>query len=538
MASEFIIKNGYFSQGNSNITGSLNVTQGITGSALLITGSTTTDLVRITQTGTGAAFVVEDSTNPDATPFTIDGTGRVGIGLYTSSPYWSSASLQILTSGSAPGTATALRIRESASNSQFNLTAFSSSAAGKHLRISSDTTGRALAIFADSGNVGIGSTSPNATLDVSGSAIITGSLNVTQGITGSGLQITGSTTTDLVRITQTGTGNAFVVEDSTNPDSTPFVINASGSVGIGTTSPSASLTVVTNTSPSYPATSSTTQTGYYSRLRNIASNLVLDMGGNADFGNWLQSTNQTNLSLTFPLLLNPNGGNVGIGTTTPNARLDVSGSVIIIGSLTVSGSSTFTNIGPANFTGSLGVTGSTNLIGSLTISGSTTDKVELLLPLTSSQNISSSLDIIARTGSFDYIIDRGDAVIDGDLVVNGALTLAGGLQFGSSFASASLIANTDNLLIDNLASSILVRLTSAGNFQLTGIVVPDNTKTYFFNIFNVGISGNIIFKNDNAGSTAQNRFLLGGDITVQPGEGLSFIYDPADLRWRSPGKNI
>ena len=212
--------------------------------------------------------------------------------------------------------------------------------------------------------------------------------------------------------------------------------------------------------------------------------------------------------------------------------------VIITGSLTVSGSSTFTNIGPANFTGSLGVTGSTNLIGSLNISGSTTNKVELFLPLTSSQNISSSLDVITRTGSFDYIIDRGNAVINGNLVVNGALTLAGGLQFGPTFASASLIANTNNLLISNLANSILVRLLSTGNYSLTGITVPDNTKTYFFNIFNVGTTGNIIFKNDDAGSTAQNRFLLGGDITVQPGEGLTFIYDPVDLRWRSPGKNI
>ena len=32
MPNEFIIKNGFFSQGNSNITGSLNVTAGITGS--------------------------------------------------------------------------------------------------------------------------------------------------------------------------------------------------------------------------------------------------------------------------------------------------------------------------------------------------------------------------------------------------------------------------------------------------------------------------------------------------------------------------
>jgi len=57
------------------------------------------------------------------------------------------------------------------------------------------------------------------------------------GLTGS-LTVTGSTATDLVRITQTGTGNAFVVEDSTNPDNTPFVVDNAGNVAIGITSPS------------------------------------------------------------------------------------------------------------------------------------------------------------------------------------------------------------------------------------------------------------------------------------------------------------
>lgn len=236
------------------------------------------------------------------------------------------------------------------------------------------------------------------------------------------------------------------------------------------------------------------------------------------------------------------------GTTQITGSLDVTGSANIIGTLTLTGSlnssGSFSVTGTQTYTGSFAVSGSFDIIGpqtitgSLFITGSSTDRVELLVPVTSSQNISSSLDVIARTGSFDYILDRGDAVIDGDLVVNGALVLAGGLQFGPSFATANLIANTNNLAIANLATSILVRLTTAGNFQLTGIVVPDITKTFFFNAFNVGTSGNIIFKNNDAGSIAQNRFLVGGDINVQPGEGLSLIYDPVDLRWRSPGKNI
>lgn len=47
-----------------------------------------------------------------------------------------------------------------------------------------------------------------------------------------------------LRITQLGTGNALVVEDSTNPDSTPFIVDASGKVGIGTASPAYKLTSV------------------------------------------------------------------------------------------------------------------------------------------------------------------------------------------------------------------------------------------------------------------------------------------------------
>jgi hypothetical protein len=55
------------------------------------------------------------------------------------------------------------------------------------------------------GNVGVGITTPTARLNV-----------------------VDATTQDAVRITQTGTGNALVVEDATNPDSSPFVVNADG----------------------------------------------------------------------------------------------------------------------------------------------------------------------------------------------------------------------------------------------------------------------------------------------------------------------
>jgi hypothetical protein len=70
------------------------------------------------------------------------------------------------------------------------------------------------------------------------------SITVTGGTATLGaLTVSGSDSGDLVRITQTGTGNALVVEDSANPDSTPFVVDASGHVGIGTSSPSYNIDV-------------------------------------------------------------------------------------------------------------------------------------------------------------------------------------------------------------------------------------------------------------------------------------------------------
>ena len=65
-----------------------------------------------------------------------------------------------------------------------------------------------------------------------------GSANLTfDGTTLSGVSavFSGSSASELLRITQTGTGNALVVEDSANPDSTPFVVFSDGKVAIGST---------------------------------------------------------------------------------------------------------------------------------------------------------------------------------------------------------------------------------------------------------------------------------------------------------------
>jgi hypothetical protein len=62
------------------------------------------------------------------------------------------------------------------------------------------------------------------------------------------LDIQASTLAPAVRITNDGTNDSLLVEDTTSTDSTPFVIDRFGSVGIGLTTPAAKLDVVGNTS--------------------------------------------------------------------------------------------------------------------------------------------------------------------------------------------------------------------------------------------------------------------------------------------------
>ena len=68
---------------------------------------------------------------------------------------------------------------------QSGVSTFGSNSGTRSIRVGRAGTSNDIFITGSSGNVGIGTTTPNAKLDVSGSAIVTGSLTVTNGITGS-----------------------------------------------------------------------------------------------------------------------------------------------------------------------------------------------------------------------------------------------------------------------------------------------------------------------------------------------------------------
>ncbi|NOU16510.1 MAG: hypothetical protein HOO91_02995 [Bacteroidales bacterium] len=99
-----------------------------------------------------------------------------------------------------------------------------------------------------------------------------------------------------------------------------------GNVGIGTTTPTQKLHISNIGGSS--ATSGTIQNGMI-RLYEEGFGNVLDIGitSNNAGNSWIQAGFKFDLSVNKSLLLNPNGGNVGIGTTTPQNKLDVAGTI-------------------------------------------------------------------------------------------------------------------------------------------------------------------------------------------------------------------
>lgn len=281
-----------------------------------------------------------------------------------------------------------------------------------------NTNGSTKMVVLSGGNVGIGSTAPINKLEVrttdgytglsiynnKGSGAGTASLQF-------GLNDGAFVTSDAARIEARVVVNPNMALDfktyhsSLQTDMTIY----NGNVGIGTSSPAATLDIGKNTTtPALKIGNSSYLTSYNSvwGLQTGAQSIMIFgnngqneiRAGNTVVGGYLDF--YTNNTADYTAASNGNfamrlaaSGNVGIGTNSPNSRLDVSGNTTISGSL--------------NVTGSIAVTGSVNITGSLGING-IIGFGSKPYTVTTSYTTGLTINLSAHTGIFIRVTLHGD----------------------------------------------------------------------------------------------------------------------------------
>ncbi len=100
-----------------------------------------------------------------------------------------------------------------------------------------------------------------------------------------------------------------------------FFNNSFAQTGIGTTTPVNKFEVVATAAD--PASSNSSANGNL-RLGNSSAAHVLDFGlSSSSTYSWLQARSKSNYATNYNLVLNPNGGFIGIGNTSPSSTLTV-----------------------------------------------------------------------------------------------------------------------------------------------------------------------------------------------------------------------
>ena len=308
------------SSGNSTFTGDITINDATGNGALTLSGgASSNETYQITQGVVGVSNGGLSITNiaESANAIVIaDVSMNVGIG--TDSP---AAKLEI--KGDGGGAGLTFKTTDSSSNetffiqdggavgvrySPFSIGIPNGTAVATNALFQVEEAG--LLTVLTNGNVGIGTTSPDWALDVEA---VSTSVQFQLGRTGTSVGSTwmGSDSNGF----RLGVGTYGAGNNITDPNG--FTVTTTGNVGIGTTSPVTKLEVDKNLQSD---TINRANSAAYIRGQDIG--LAIGQYATGPYGTWIQSISDQDA--TFPLTLNGLGGNVGIGTKSPDAVLETS----------------------------------------------------------------------------------------------------------------------------------------------------------------------------------------------------------------------
>lgn len=147
-----------------------------------------------------------------------------------------------------------------------------------------------------------------------------------------------------------------------------------------------------------------------------------------------------------------------------------------------------------------------------------------------SANSTGNVADIVGGGVGTYLNDDGAS-----LAFRPFTTISADFNLTGDITPATITATQNDYNPTGLSSATIIKASSDASRSVTGLVGGADGRVIIFS--NVG-SNDIILENEDAGSTAANRFAIGGDVTLTAGNTATLFYDTGTTRWRLSSDTI